>query len=303
MKIAVWCGLCPVDYTRFATKEVHPPYRIRAGFNARLHDRGCDLCKKTTHEHGVHLARYLRCLPLPDLDVSPDEIRRRWSEGQSASQIRTATRASYATILAALDFPDWEAYNAARKAQRRALRDKTGFPQARKAALVRDGRRCVVTGAGSPLEVHHIDGNPSNNDLANLVTLAKEVHASITHVTLRSPRSAASERKHDRRRRMATGFIAHLHLHGYPTASLSACGDHFHVVAGLYNPSIPPPLPSTEGMSRAARRAAEREAVRTNGGSLDPFLAYRPIAERAAKDATLALSEERTRPKRQRLIA
>ena len=43
--------------------------------------------------------------------------------------------------------------------------------------LVRDGQACVMTGARRALEVHHIDHDPRNNRLANLITLSKAAHA------------------------------------------------------------------------------------------------------------------------------
>jgi 5-methylcytosine-specific restriction endonuclease McrA len=47
---------------------------------------------------------------------------------------------------------------------------------ARAAAQQRDGYRCVLTNRKTKLEVHHKDGNPLNNDLANLETLCVGHH-------------------------------------------------------------------------------------------------------------------------------
>ena len=47
---------------------------------------------------------------------------------------------------------------------------------ARAAAQQRDGYRCVLTNRKTKLEVHHKDGNPLNNDLANLETLCVRHH-------------------------------------------------------------------------------------------------------------------------------
>jgi 5-methylcytosine-specific restriction endonuclease McrA len=43
--------------------------------------------------------------------------------------------------------------------------------------IARDGGQCVRCGSQvSHLEVHHMDGRPSNNDPANLVTLCRSCH-------------------------------------------------------------------------------------------------------------------------------
>ncbi|NQW80039.1 MAG: HNH endonuclease [Polaromonas sp.] len=42
--------------------------------------------------------------------------------------------------------------------------------------LVRDGQTCAMTGGKRALEVHHIDHNPENNRLGNLITLSRAAH-------------------------------------------------------------------------------------------------------------------------------
>jgi HNH endonuclease len=62
---------------------------------------------------------------------------------------------------------------------RRRARGTYEWKQARAAAQRRDGYRCVrcgLTNRRTKLEVHHIDGNPLNNDLANLETLCVTHH-------------------------------------------------------------------------------------------------------------------------------
>jgi len=60
----------------------------------------------------------------------------------------------------------------------RKLRE-TGFFEGKKAALERDGHRCVVTGETKNLTIHHIDGDEDYNDLHNLVTVTRKVQAAI----------------------------------------------------------------------------------------------------------------------------
>lgn len=42
--------------------------------------------------------------------------------------------------------------------------------------LVRDGQTCAMTGSKRTLEVHHIDHNPENNQMGNLITLSRAAH-------------------------------------------------------------------------------------------------------------------------------
>jgi hypothetical protein len=62
---------------------------------------------------------------------------------------------------------------------RRRARGTAEWKAARAAAQRRDGFRCVrcgLTNRRTKLEVHHIDGNPLNNDLSNLETLCVRHH-------------------------------------------------------------------------------------------------------------------------------
>jgi 5-methylcytosine-specific restriction endonuclease McrA len=62
---------------------------------------------------------------------------------------------------------------------RRRARGTAEWKQARAAAQRRDGFRCVrcgLTNRKTKLEVHHIDGDPFNNDLSNLETLCQIHH-------------------------------------------------------------------------------------------------------------------------------
>ena len=44
-------------------------------------------------------------------------------------------------------------------------------------------RLCLCCGADSPLDVHHVDGNPTNEDLENLVVLCKSCHRKVHNKT------------------------------------------------------------------------------------------------------------------------
>jgi YHS domain-containing protein len=43
--------------------------------------------------------------------------------------------------------------------------------------LARDERTCAMTGGARALEVHHIDHDPQNNIMENLITLSRAAHA------------------------------------------------------------------------------------------------------------------------------
>lgn len=50
----------------------------------------------------------------------------------------------------------------------------------------KDGGKCVVCGSRRQLVCHHIDENPRNNDLKNLVTLCRKDH-SVLHKSNQNP--------------------------------------------------------------------------------------------------------------------
>ena len=89
-------------------------------------------------------------------------------------------------ILRVLECKDWDDYNRKRRQMRNRLRYRKSKQEgmavnkaAIKAALERDRHRCVITGSEEKPNVHHIDGDRSNNEMDNLVTLSKEVHLAI----------------------------------------------------------------------------------------------------------------------------
>lgn len=52
----------------------------------------------------------------------------------------------------------------------------TQWRQQRAKALLRDGRHCVKCGSDDRLEVDHIDNNPRNDSMTNLMTLCYQCH-------------------------------------------------------------------------------------------------------------------------------
>jgi len=63
--------------------------------------------------------------------------------------------------------------------QNKNMNERKGVPESlRKKVLKRDNFRCRLCGYAF-LEVHHIDRNPENNNLDNLVTLCRKCHFEI----------------------------------------------------------------------------------------------------------------------------
>ena len=64
-----------------------------------------------------------------------------------------------------------------KRERQRARRGSTArWRRRRRRILTRDGYRCVECGAYQPLEVDHIDGDPTNDDPENLQTLCTPCH-------------------------------------------------------------------------------------------------------------------------------
>ena len=49
----------------------------------------------------------------------------------------------------------------------------------RRVVIERDGWSCQRCGRHAPLEVHHADGDPGNNELENLTTLCRRCHIEL----------------------------------------------------------------------------------------------------------------------------
>jgi hypothetical protein len=109
-----------------------------------------------------------------------------WLQGRTSEAHRYYKTLADRIILRVLECKDWDDYNrkrrnlhARRRYQKRkeegTLRNKAAI----KAALERDGHKCVISGAKKGISVHHIDGDRINDRLDNLVTLSKEIHQAV----------------------------------------------------------------------------------------------------------------------------
>ena len=103
--------------------------------------------------------------------------------------------------------------DAARKTHRRKMIE-SGWTGARKAALERDGYKCVITGRTDNLQVHHIDSNSLNNELSNLITLHRSYHVGAAH-----SRNVETKKGHFR----MIEYAQYLRFHGYPNTILKHC--------------------------------------------------------------------------------
>lgn len=97
---------------------------------------------------------------------------------------------------------------------RRRRKIESGWTEARKAALERDGYKCVITGRTENLQVHHIDGNSLNNQLDNLITLHRSYHTIAAH-----SRNRETKKGHLR----TIEYAKYLRSHGYPNTKLIHC--------------------------------------------------------------------------------
>lgn len=127
------------------------------------------------------------------------------------------------TIRDILGFDSWDAYKDAREEKRR--RERRESEKKRDDILDRDGHECVVTGKSGSLHVHHIDGDRSNADSENLVTLHESVHEAI-HGHLKP-------HKYDSHREvwpLAWAYCRWLRENGHPEAGFDYHNDSFAVV-------------------------------------------------------------------------
>lgn len=65
--------------------------------------------------------------------------------------------------------------------KRRRPQQHKRFTELRPLVLRRDGERCVVCSATAPLHVHHINFDPTDNRVSNLVTVCQPCHVKAHH--------------------------------------------------------------------------------------------------------------------------
>jgi 5-methylcytosine-specific restriction endonuclease McrA len=76
--------------------------------------------------------------------------------------------------------PEWFRHLQAHSDRRRPRKGSSGnWKRIRALALARDAHRCQQCGSTSDLEVHHIDRDWRNNELANLATVCARCHDAI----------------------------------------------------------------------------------------------------------------------------
>jgi len=88
-------------------------------------------------------------------------------------------------ILHDLDCTSYEDYDKKKKrrysSKQQKARGGAAWRKRKKEARERDGNKCVITGVGKPLFVHHINGDKAERRLENLVTISREVNNAIHH--------------------------------------------------------------------------------------------------------------------------
>lgn len=79
-----------------------------------------------------------------------------------------------------LGFDDWSDYRREYDRLQQRERRENGFTRKRKRRIKeRDDRQCVLCLSEASLHVHHIDGDSSNNEPENLVTLCERCHTAF----------------------------------------------------------------------------------------------------------------------------
>ncbi|MDF1537670.1 MAG: HNH endonuclease signature motif containing protein [Candidatus Thorarchaeota archaeon] len=119
--------------------------------------------------------------------------------------------------------------NNLRKRNQHRRKRESGYFEARKAALERDGNKCVVTGLEENLQIHHIDGDDTNNKLENLITVCRDIQMVIHNGARglstdimrywKSTRPSYAETV-QQRIDCLTEYAIHLRKRGYPNATM-----------------------------------------------------------------------------------
>jgi len=79
-----------------------------------------------------------------------------------------------------LEFEDWDEYHRENRRLNDKERREEGFTDKKKQQVrKRDAEQCALCLSNDSLHVHHIDGDRTNNDMENLVTLCERCHNRI----------------------------------------------------------------------------------------------------------------------------
>jgi hypothetical protein len=124
------------------------------------------------------------------LDLSPhaDQIRELFAKGYSFARIkrklglnfepRTPQNIAFNLLIPETMGRSWKELRAEHQRLYAKARNKGGA-KARALALERDEHHCVLSGDANELHVHHINGDPFNHELVNLVTISRGVHGQL----------------------------------------------------------------------------------------------------------------------------
>ncbi|WP_456327960.1 hypothetical protein [Archaeoglobus sp.] len=91
-----------------------------------------------------------------------------------------------------LGYTDWAEYNREHakisNRLRNKLRYKSGFNQKLKRTIKeRDDYKCVICGKNKDLHIHHLDWDPTNNSVDNLITLCSDCHKFVHRFKITPP--------------------------------------------------------------------------------------------------------------------
>ncbi|MHA1637853.1 MAG: hypothetical protein ACTSUB_07550 [Candidatus Thorarchaeota archaeon] len=152
-----------------------------------------------------------------------------------ASEFYTEKQFYDLLLLDLLDCESYEDLKRKKKSRYSAKQQKErggySWTKRKKEARERDGNRCVITSDTKPLFVHHINGDKTDNQLENLVTIARRVNFVIHHGArdfhpkdLHHWERKDSEyvKKSADRHELLKKYIVWLQKHGFPNACLES---------------------------------------------------------------------------------
>ena len=103
------------------------------------------------------------------------------------------------------------------------------IPQSIKEEVMkRDNFQCRISYEKINLHIHHIDGNPLNNDVDNLILLSKKCHKAI-HTAIIIGYSNKKLKNYDEIISIKNKYIKYLNQHGYPNAKIINDSKHISI--------------------------------------------------------------------------